>query len=177
MEMTKNAMDDGATHSGHSDPNRTTNDTLGVNTDVSAARLSSHVPTVPSSTDLSSIDPSSALLNPAMNKRTAENAMFDAPVPNYNDSSSNRTTNDTPGAQRWRGGVPFQPCLDPSSSAPITRMQLRSKICRVAKRYKEKQMRLAKEAMAGSPLTECNHSDPNPTTNDAPGVEDNNAPA
>ncbi|KAF8345088.1 hypothetical protein F5887DRAFT_968001 [Amanita rubescens] len=182
MEMTNNAMREGHTDSGHSDPNRTMNDTLGVDTDALAARLSSDAPTVPSSTNLSSIDPSSTPLNGTMKRRKrsrspqertakrqkegAESAMFDGPV-------------HTPGPDS-DGAAASSHASTPSSSAPLTRMQrkkLRSKKQRAAKRYKEKQMRLAQEAMPDAPLTECNHSNPNPTTNDVPGVDNSSAPA
>ena len=192
-ELTKNAMHDDPMDSGHSDPNRTTNDTPGIDTDGLAARSSSHVPTVLSSTDLPSTDPSSTPFNPATKRRTrssspqaraakrqkemAENAMFDGPVP---DSNSNHLTNDAPGAGSDAAVACLSGHASTPSSAPLTRMQkrkLRSRIRRAAKRYKEKQIRLAKEAMSGSPLTECNQSDPNPTTNDAPGIDNNSAPA
>ncbi|KAF8338532.1 hypothetical protein F5887DRAFT_982702 [Amanita rubescens] len=196
MEMTNNAMHEGHTDSGHSDPNRTMNDTLGVDTDALAARLSSDAPTIPSSTNLSSIDPSSTPLNGTMKRRKcsrspqertakrqkegAENAMFDGPVPDHHaDSDSNCMTNDTPGPNSDAAAASCH-ASNPSSSAPLTRMQrkkLRSKKQWAAKRYKEKQMRLAQEAMSDTPLTECNHSDPNPATNDVPGVDNNRAPA
>jgi len=196
MEMTNNAMHEGPTDSGHTDPNHTMNDTVGVDTDALAARLSSDAPIVPSSTNLSSIDPSSTALNGTMKRRIrsrspqertakrqkegAENAMFDSPVPDHHaDSDSNSMTNDTPGPDS-DGAAASSHASTPSSSSPLTRMQrkkLRFKEQRAAKRYKEKQTRLAQEAMSDTPLTERNHSDPDPTTNDVPGVDNNSASA
>ena len=193
MEMTNNAMHEGPTESGHSGPNRTMNNTLGVDTDAIAARLSSDTPTVPSSTNVSSINPSSTSLNGMMKRRKrsrspqertakrrkegSENAMFDGPVPDHHaDSDSNCMTLGPDGD----GAAASSHASTPSSSAPLTRMQrkkLRSKKQRAAKRYNEKQMRLAQEAMSDTPLTECNHSDPNPTTNNVPGVDNNSDPS
>ena len=101
----------------------------------------------------------------------AENTILDGPLTSAN-SDTNHLIIDTPDANN--DGT----AADLSSHAPkrkslarIQRDRIRSKIRRGAKRYKEKQMRLAKEAMAGSPITESDQSDPHHMTNDAPGTD------
>ena len=142
-------------------PNHTLSNAPGSDRDSAAACLSSHTSTLPSSTP--------SILE------VAKNMIFDGPLTNSSDPNHiiiNATGADNDGAAAGLSSHTPKPRLSRKQ-----RGKLCSKIYRGAKRYKEKQMRLAKEAMTDGPLTESDQYDPNVMTNDAPGIDSGRAAA